>query len=187
MPRDKRPPPSTKILSAEEREINDGRVTDSRTRKELMSVIKSQMQVSSDPNVLAGPRQQLTNKVLACSMRMISMNDDVHKLGNEIKNRNDVVNALLAEIKVNEGMIYKESVEKLENQNTKAGLEEQLKAAKELGRLKDLQKAEANHELGIQEGKNSKLIAVVQASEQGNQVLRDVLENCKSTLNSALG
>ena len=118
---------------------------------------------------------------------MISMNDDVHKLGNEIKNRNDVVNALLAEIKVNEGMIYKESVEKLENQNTKAGLEEQLKAAKELGRLKDLQKAEANHELGIQEGKNSKLIAVVQASEQGNQVLRDVLENCKSTLNSALG
>ena len=186
MPRDKRPPPSTKILSAEEREINDGRITDSRTRKDLMSVIKSQMEVSSDPNILASPRQQLTNKVLACSMRMVNLHDDIHKLGNEIRDRNAVIADLDSKISWNQSRIDDETLQKHGNTANRDRLVEELAQAEQLGRIKDKQIDETDENLKVQNQKNVKLQGIVDTAEKGNLQIRNTLENCREQLTSAL-
>lgn len=113
-------------------------------------------------------RKQLLDKVLACSMRMIGLHDEVHRLGNEIRDRNAVISDLEAKIAWNQGRIDDELRQKFHNTETRDRLTEELAQAEQLGRIKDKQIAETDEQLKIQNQKNSKLQSIVDTAERGN-------------------
>merc|ERR1712062_725168 len=126
------------------------------------------------------------DKVLACSMRMVGLHDEVHKLGNEIRDRNAVLKDLQGKIDWNQGRIDDESRQKKDNTETKNRLIEELARADTLGRIKDKQIDETNSSLSVQRGKNAKLQGIIDTAEKGNIAIRSTLENCREQLTSAL-
>ena len=131
-------------------------------------------------------RKQLLDKVLACSMRMIGLHDEVHRLGNEIRDRNQVIGELESKIGWNQGRIDDETRQKYHNTENRDRLVEELAQAEQLGRIKDKQIAETDAQLSVQNGKNSKLQGIVDTAEKGNLTIRNTLENCRTQLTSAL-
>merc|ERR1711976_249391 len=131
-------------------------------------------------------RKQLLDKVLACSMRMVNLHDDIHKLGNEIRDRNAVIADLDSKIAWNQGRIDDEQLQKLGYTENRDRLVEELARAEQLGRIKDKQINETDENLKIQNQKNVKLQGIVDTAEKGNLQIRTTLENCREQLTSAL-
>ena len=119
-------------------------------------------------------------------MRMVGLHDEVHKLGNEIRDRNVVVRDLQAKIDWNQYRINDEERQKRHNIEVRDRLTTELAESEQLGRIKDKQIEETNASLKVQRGKNSKLQGIVQAAEKGNLAIRSTLENCRTQLSDAL-
>ena len=131
-------------------------------------------------------RKQLLDKVLACSMRMVNLHDDIHKLGNEIRDRNAVIADLDSKISWNQSRIDDETLQKHGNTANRDRLVEELAQAEQLGRIKDKQINETDENLKVQNQKNVKLQGIVDTAEKGNLQIRKTLENCREQLTSAL-
>merc|ERR1712142_998716 len=158
------------------------RIATKSIRKELHRAVDDSVHSAA----VKDARKQLLDKVLACSMRMVGLHDEVHKLGNEIRDRNVVVRDLQAKIDWNQYRINDEERQKRHNIEVRDRLTAELAEAEQLGRIKDKQIEETNAALKIQRDKNSKLQGIVQAAEKGNLAIRTTLENCRAQLSEAL-
>merc|ERR1711879_964343 len=158
------------------------RIATKSIRKELHRAVDESVHCAN----VKDARKQLLDKVLACSMRMVGLHDEVHKLGNEILDRNVVVRDLQAKIDWNQYRINDEERQKRHNIEVRDRLTAELAEAEQLGRIKDKQIEETNASLKVQRDKNSKLQGIVQAAEKGNLAIRSTLENCRTQLSDAL-
>jgi len=158
------------------------RIATKSIRKELHRAVDDSVHSAAAKDA----RKQLLDKVLACSMRMVGLHDEVHKLGNEIRDRNVVVRDLQAKIDWNQGRINDEERMKRHNIDVRDRLTRELTEAEQLGRIKDKQITETNEALAVQRGKNEKLHSIVAAAEKGNLAIRSTLENCRTQLSEAL-
>jgi len=179
-------PPSGKIGSATCDRVDPDdetlRVASAAIRGELFRCVEDSVLDEATKTA----RKQLLDKVLACSMRMIGLHDEVHRLGNEIRDRNAVIFDLENKINWNQGRIDDETRQKYHNTENRDRLVEELAQAEQLGRIKDKQIADTDENLKVQSGKNSKLQGIVDTAEKGNLTIRNTLENCRTQLTSAL-
>merc|ERR1711981_698475 len=111
------------------------RIATKHLRAELHKAVDNSVSDSSHKDA----RKQLLDKVLACCVRMVGLHDEVHRLGNEIRDRNLVVRDLQAKTEWNIMRITDEERQKRHNIEARDRLTLLVAEAEQLGRVKDKQ------------------------------------------------
>ena len=131
-------------------------------------------------------RKQLLDRVLACSFRMVGIHDEIHRLGNELRDRNATLTALNGEIMFNQECIDKELKQQSANIDRRDDLVIELENSIQDGKMKDSNIEKVGKSLGVQGDANAQLDGVLRMAVDGNEKIKTTMDTCTKQLNSAL-